>query len=185
MLMHSDLQNLLKILVPSALKARSDQHSHANIDEAGTKTGLQRVTITDLPNDTLVFQIDASRGRAGLMSPLFQASTFGHNKACDAFIIQRTDSGWICHFIDLKSNNPSGYSAQFKSTRCFWLYLKELLESFGSCQKMDVSENYLVINTARSSKRKTSPNLGKSPDSPRLLRVENKANIHFNALITN
>ena len=180
--MHSDLEDLLKILIPITLKARSDQHSHANIEENDSKTKLNKITISHIPSDTLVFQIDKHKGKLALMSSLFQPTDFGHNKTCDALVVQRKDSSWVCLFIDLKSNKPSGFSAQFKSTRCFWFYLKKLLESFGSCPDLPVTEHYLVINTGKSSKRPTTPKTKNKPEYPHFLKVNDNTSIPYSSL---
>lgn len=146
---------------------------HALLEETDTTAKLKKLTLSDLQTDMLVLKIDAGRkvvqGRsvvAVCMSPLFTTMGAGdHNCACDAVVVRERKAG-VCEivYIDLKSDDPSGFAGQFKSTRCFMRYVKELINDLYTQpneEPMTIGrERFIVFHT---DSRNARPSLGKQP----------------------
>lgn len=110
------------------------------------------------------------------MSPLLTITgATDHNRACDAVIVHESGAGIvdIC-YIDLKSGKPAGYSGQFKSTRAFLGYLRELVKEFHDTNFEVQRERFVILHTDPSGKtpslKKTpvrfSPKAANAPDRP-------------------
>ena len=51
------------------------------------------------------------------------------------------------YYIDLKSDKPSGYQGQFKSTRCFIYYVQRLLKELLNIDMEIRKERFIIFHT--------------------------------------
>jgi hypothetical protein len=175
--------------------------SHAIIKEDDPNAKLQKLTISELGPGMLALMIDEGRiiqhnGRrvAVCMSPLFTtaANANDHNCTCDAVIV-REGANAACEivYIDLKSDAPAGYAGQFKSTRCFMRYVRELLRDLYDVPMEITRERFVIFHT---DSRNAKPSLGKrptrftpadanSPNAPEKHIVRNNDTVRITAIL--
>lgn len=174
--------------------------SEAIIEEHDVITKLTKVTISELKPGIIILKIDAGRkvmqgGRKILdcMSPLFNiSSSSDHNCACDAVIVhEQSDGDCGIAYIELKSDSPTGYAGQFKSTRCFMRYIAALLHDLFDVPMHIKRERFIVVHTdsknaqASLGKRPTrfAPADANSPNAPEKYIVRDKAIIRCTAIL--
>jgi hypothetical protein len=101
--------------------------------------------------------------------------------------IRKLEDGYQICYVELKSDSPSGYEGQFKSTQCFMGYVRALSESLCQQPITIIRERYVVFYTdsqdakRRGVKIKTrfSPNDTNSPSSPKKFCVRNGDTVRF------
>jgi len=179
----------IKVLL-SCVQADSSNVSHVILEEKQTKAKLKKLTISDLAPDVIVLATDEGRKRPSLvcMSPLFSDDgKYDQNRACDAVFIRKAGDGYQVCYVELKSDSPSGYEGQFKSTQCFMAYVSALSESLCQHPITITRERYVVFHTdsknaqRRGVKIKTrfSPNDANAPSSPKKFCVHNGDTVRF------
>lgn len=151
----SDSIDALRALL-GCIHADGAQVSHAILEEKN-EAKLKKLTISGLTDGMMLLATDDGRKRekgAACMSPLFKEDgRHDQNRACDAVLLRKMDSGIEVCYIELKSDSPSGYEGQFVSTFCFMQYVKALSEHFCDCQLNIIRERYVVFHTDSSGKR--------------------------------
>ncbi len=178
------INTLKEILKETIIIADGNQHSHAILKEEDKEAKLKKLTLKDLKQNMLVITPDKGRKVsdkedktiATCMSPLFKAtSKFETNRACDGLLLKENEGGHCdIVYIELKSDVPSGYEGQFKSTRCFMRYLKELLKDICQQEMHVTSERFVIFHTDKENSRSTlqkrgtrlSPKKPNQPDNP-------------------
>ena len=133
----------------SCVTYRGDQHTHILIEETDRLAKLQKISLAAPNGDWFSITPDKGRGKTATMSSLLAISDGGHIKhhhhcACDNVIFLIRDEKLTVIYIDLKSNNPTGYANQFKSTRQFVRYAIALIEEFHD-QKLQITDERYVI----------------------------------------
>jgi hypothetical protein len=178
----SVIQAIKQIIKADAILADGTQHTHAIIEEKN-EAKLKKLTLSELQTSHLVIGLDDARklscdSRIACMSPIFSTtSTYDHNRACDALLIDEKENGKCkVTYIELKSDSPSGFEGQFKSASCFMVYIKEILDKL-CCVKMEIiKENFVVFHTdsnnGRLSLHKTTTRKHE-PKNPRKIIVKN------------
>ncbi|MDR1888082.1 MAG: hypothetical protein LBQ81_01635 [Zoogloeaceae bacterium] len=167
------------------------QYTHVLIKETDPQAVLKKVTLKIPNGDWFSFEPDKGRGREARMSPLLAASEHHHHhRACDCVIVMNCDGKLTIVYIDLKSNNPSGYAGQFKSTRQFVRYALGLLKEFHCAELGICEERYVVLYSGKPmllNKTTTVPKLGKirntKPDDAYKRRVNNSDELNLNELL--
>jgi hypothetical protein len=152
---------------------------------------LKKLIISDLVPGMLLLATDEGRKRekaSACMSPLFSTDgKLDQNRACDAVLLRKTQNGYEACYIELKSDAPSGYEGQFKSTQCFLRYLSELtLKLCGHELNID-RERFVVFHTdskngsRRGMKQKTrfTPRSANSATSPDKFCVRNGETVRY------
>lgn len=143
--------------------------THAILEEKDPAAKLKKLTIADLKKGMLLLKVDEGRkivqGKrkvADCMSPLFKVDgKYDHNRACDAILLYMVAPSEVdIYYIDLKSDKPSGYQGQFKSTRCFVYYVQRLLEEFLQITMQIRKERFILLHTDSSG---ALPSMGKRP----------------------
>ena len=152
--------------------------SHAILAESDPSAILRRITLSNLAPGMLVLHIDSGRkvfytsGKqrktaAVCMSPLFSTTTGRDaNRGCDAVLIYVPDEhSPTCEvfYIELKSDSPADYAGQFRSTACFFQYVRILLQEFWGVEMTIARQKYIVLYT---NTRNARPTLGKQPTRP-------------------
>lgn len=162
------------------------QHSFLIIKEADVSATFKKVTINIGNGDWFSFAPDKGRGKSAKMSPLLATgATHKHHCACDCVVVYSSENQVIITYIDLKSGNPSGYIAQFKSTRQFMRYSIGLLEEFYGIQLTQFKERYVIIHDAKKismNKMTTKPKMNinaSSPERAYFKPIHNDATIYF------
>lgn len=171
---------------------RGDQHTHILIEEHDKLAKLKKATLHAPNGDWFSFDPDKGRGKSALMSPLLTVdNAFEHHRACDCIILVKKDGKLIAIYFDLKSNNPSGYSGQFKSARQFVRYALGLLAEFHGHQLVLAEERYIVLfggKPASINKTTTVPKLSKigktTPDKAYKREVPNPCNVYLKEFLT-
>ena len=173
-----------EVISPGCRVVLGNVSAHAEVIEDDPGAALKKVKLSNLDKSIIVFSPDSgtivkngNKKVSTCMSPLLKLSTHSnkndHHKACDAVVIRGTNNN-ECDilYIDLKSGKPAGVSAQFKSTRCFIIYLKEIIKTFHGSDFHIGSEKYIVftLKSRPISKRTTrpEPNPVTSPDHPEI-----------------
>ena len=137
-----------------------DEAKHAPKPSRGAAPLLKRITLENIGKSELLVLPDKAKGKSGVMSPLLSTSSGkDQNRSCDGLLIRvcepRAD-GVIpieLGYFDLKSGNPTGYSGQFLSTRCFVQgYVITLLSAFYGKQCEVVRERFIIFHTDKSDK---------------------------------
>lgn len=146
MVLTDGLDTLKAIL--SCIQADGSQVSDVFLEEK-QEAKLKKLKISDFSPGMLLLATDEGRKRdkfPACMSPLFaDDGTYDQNRACDAVLLRKTDNGYQACYIELKSDAPSGYEGQFKSTRCFIRYVSELSESLCGHPIKLVSERFVGL----------------------------------------
>jgi hypothetical protein len=147
-------------------------------DDKGTK--LKKVTI-ELPSDNIiVFSPDQGlkKQKDNSISPLLSKNKGCiHHKVCDAVILDEYQENRLSIiYVELKSRDTRTAKAQFKSTKCFILYIKEILKilyKIEEHQKIEVKHKFIVfVGKAKNSIRKKTT-FGKSNRKPASTDIEN------------
>lgn len=174
----------------SCVKADCSNVSHVILEEKQTDAKLKKLTISELEQSVLVLATDEGRkkNQVDCMSPLFaDDGAYDQNRACDAVFIKKSDRGYEVCYVELKSDSPSGYEGQFKSTHCFIAYVCALSEKLCQHPITVIRERYVVFHTDSSnakrygtkSKTRFSPNDANAPSSPKKFCVRNNDTVRF------
>lgn len=119
--------------------------------EERNEAKLKKLTISELAPGMLLLATDEGRKRdraTACMSPLFKDDgAYDQNRACDAVLLRKADDGLHVCYIELKSDSPSGYEGQFKSTLCFMRYVAALSEKLCGRPLHISRERYVVFHT--------------------------------------
>lgn len=171
------------------------QHSSIIISEKDCQAKLKKVKIKANSGNWFCFSPDDGRKfKVGskvltLMSPLLICENgYHHHCACDAVIIMENENKLNIIYIDLKSNNPTGYSNQFKSTRQFVRYLLSLQEEFQE-NRFDIeNERYIIFfnELGYPKKRTTTPKHGSKvskPDKACKIPIKENGEIYLKAIL--
>jgi hypothetical protein len=168
--------------------------THAYIEEKN-EAKLKKLCLSELTPGMLLLATDKGRnfdnegrklGRYACMSPLFkQDGKFDQNRSCDAVLIRKVSAGCELFYIELKSDNPSGFAGQFKSTQAFMGYVLYLVDLFCNIKLEIKRERYIVFHTDsqnathRGKKQKTrfSPKDANTAESPMKFCVRNNDTI--------
>jgi hypothetical protein len=151
------IDKLKELLDSKVILADGSSVAHAQLREDDPSAKLKKLTLTDLDKNILCLIPDQGRKVKNsdnqivtvCMSPLFSLTgTHGHNRACDGLVLREHENG-LCDlvYIELKSDSPSGYEGQFKSTYCFVRYLYELLEQLCDVKMQIGKERFVVFHT--------------------------------------
>ncbi len=179
----------IKVLL-SCVQADSSHVSHVIVEEKQTEAKLKKLTISELAPGVIVLATDEGRKRTPLvcMSPLFaDDGKYDQNRACDAVFIRKAEHGYEICYVELKSDSPSGYEGQFKSTQCFMAYVSALSKSLCQHPINFTRERYVVFHTDSKnaknygvkSKTRFSPNDANAPSSPKKFCVRNGDTVRF------
>jgi len=174
----------------SCLQADGSQVSHVILEEKDPKAKLKKLTISDLDSNVVVLATDEGRKRnqVACMSPLFSDDgKYDQNRACDAVFIRKSDDGYQVCYVDLKSDSPSGFEGQFKSTQCFIGYVCALSDKLCQQPLKIIRERYVVFHTDSSdakrygtkTRTRFSSNDANSPSSPKKFCVKNGDSVRF------
>jgi len=180
---------VIKVLL-SCVQADSSHDSHVIVEEKQKEAKLKKLIISELEPDVIVLATDEGRKRNSLvcMSPLFaDDGKYDQNRACDAVFIRKVEDGYQICYVELKSDSPSGYEGQFKSTQCFMGYVRALSESLCQQPINFTRERYVVFHTDSKnaknygvkSKTRFSPNDANAPSSPKKFCVRNGDTVRF------
>lgn len=173
------------------VQAEGSQVAHAILEEKQQGAKLRKLTISDLGPGMLLLATDEGRKRnqaPACMSPLFaEDGLYDQNRACDAVLFRQTEEGYQVCYIELKSDNPSGFEGQFISTQCFISYVCELSERLCNHSINIIRERYVVFHTdtkngvRRGLKTKTLfvPRSANAPKSPDMFCVRNGDTVRF------
>lgn len=174
----------------SCVKADGTQVSAVILEEKN-EAKLKKLTISNLTPDTIVLDTDEGRKKHKpfvCMSPLFvDDGVYDQNRACDAVIFKKAHDGYEVCYVELKSDAPSGFEGQFKSTRCFMRYLSELSNDLCEQPIKIKRERYVVFHTdskngaiqGRKKKTRFSPLSANSPSTPDKFIVKNGATVRY------
>lgn len=174
----------------SCVQADGSQVSDVILEEK-QEAKLKKLQISELVPGMLLLATDEGRKRdkaPACMSPLFaNDGKYDQNRACDAVLLRKSDTGYDACYIELKSDTPSGYEGQFKSARCFMRYLSALSEDLCGCQMAIGRERFVVFHTdsrdgsRRGVKKKTrfSPRSANTPTSPDMFCVRNGDTVRY------
>jgi hypothetical protein len=152
----------LKALL-SCVGADGVRGSDVWLEEKDPSAKLKKLMLTELDSGVIVLEPDKGRkiGTTVCMSPLFhlEDGTYGQNRACDAVVIRQSKQkkGIELFYIELKSDAPSGYEGQFKSTACFMRYVCDLCKQLCDYSIEVVRERYIVFHTDSSGKKTLGP----------------------------
>ena len=147
----------------SCVHSDGNSETHAFIEE-NNEAKLKKLCLSELAPGMLLLATDKGRtldtegrklGKHACMSPLF--------------------------YIELKSDNPSGFAGQFKSTQAFMSYALNLVNSFCGIRLKIIRERFVVFHTdsknatRRGKKQKTrfAPKDANTAESPIKFRVRN------------
>jgi len=175
------IKNLLR-----CVHADGNQVTHAYLKETERDAKLKKICLSNLTPGMLILDIDKKRKleKNICMSPLFsQDGNYSHNCACDYVLLRQDGKKIFVYYIELKSNNPSGYSGQFKSTQCFMHYVFDLANKLCGVHISIEVEKFILFHTdsknaTRRSLNKTptiliKQNGANTPDSPKKFCVKN------------
>lgn len=174
----------------SCVQADGAQVSDVILEEQ-QEAKLKKLQISELAPGMLLLATDEGRKRdkaPACMSPLFaNDGVFDQNRACDAVLLRKMHSGYEVCYIELKSDTPSGYEGQFKSTQCFIRYLSEVAEKLCGFSIKINRERFVVFHTDSNNgsrhglKQKTrfSPRSANTASSPDMFCVRNGATIRY------
>lgn len=174
----------------SCVQADGAQVSDVLLEEK-QEAKLKKLQISELAPGMLLLATDEGRKRdraSACMSPLFaNDGVFEQNRACDAVLLRKILGGYEVCYIELKSDAPSGYEGQFKSTQCFIRYLSELTEKLCGLAMHVNRERFVVFHTDSSNgsrrglKQKTrfTPRSANTASSPDMFCVRNGARVRY------
>lgn len=191
-----EIKYLMSLL--SCVSYNGNQHSDIQIKESDPSAKLKTVNLKATTGDWFCFSPDEgrkcqrlhSKSNLVVMSPLLKIDKiFDHHCACDAVIVIKHQNKLSILYIDLKSGNPTGYSAQFKSSRQFVRYLLGLYEEFQGSKLSIDNEKYIIFHGGGKvllNKQKTilQSGIGKtSPDNAYKREVENNTTLYLKEFI--
>lgn len=191
-----ELDYLMKSL--SCVIYNGAQHSSICINESDSSAKLKSVNIQMGNGEWFCFSPDEGRKcqkihpqakNIVVMSPLLTiGKEFNHHCACDAVIFLKNNNGLTVLYIDLKSDNPTGYSPQFKSTRQFVRYVIGLYEEFSDGGLSITDERYIIFHSKKSLLNKTAttpkPKMKKNtPDKAYKRAVLNGESLYLKELL--
>lgn len=184
----TELQKLCDSL--SCCSYNGAQHTHVLIKENNPAAKLKSVTLLAPAGDWFSFDPDKGRGRAAQMSVLLaKGAVHNHHRACDCVVLINRGKKLIAVYVELKSENPVGYSGQFKSTRQFVRYAIGLQAEFHSTNFTLTEEHFVVLyggKPALLNKQPTVPKLKESkktqPDKPYKREVPHPARLYLKEL---
>lgn len=177
------------------------QSSHALLEEKDSSAKLKKLTLSEFSAGMLLLEIDEGRkvnnaqGKRVMdcLSPLFKTDADGdQNRACDAVLVRELQNNQCeIFYIDLKSDKPSGYQGQFKSTQCFMRYVFDVLEKLYDQKVCVQKERFVVFHTdssdvsRRGIKTRTSfkPSSANTPKAPTMYCVVNNATVRCTELL--
>ncbi|MBN6069458.1 hypothetical protein HYE54_12205 [Aggregatibacter actinomycetemcomitans] len=149
----------------SCVTYNGNQHSDIQVNESDPSAKLNSINIKMGNGDWFCFSPDEGRKckrihnqakNVIVMSPLLTVDkSFSHHCACDAVVFLKKDDGLLVLYMDLKSDNPTGYSSQFKSTRQFVKYLIGLYEEFTGSKLSISDERYIIFHNNKKLLSKT------------------------------
>jgi hypothetical protein len=163
-----DVVEAMKALMGCELVDGATQ-THAILEEKDPAAKLKKLTIADLNKGMLLLKVDEGRkivrGKRKVvdcMSPLFSRDgKHDHNRACDAVLLRTVAPTEVeIYYIDLKSDKPTRYQGQFKSTRCFMYYVQKLLADLLNVPMQIKKERFILLHTDSSGGL---PSMGKRP----------------------
>lgn len=136
--------------------SRGDQHSHVVITESDRKAKLKKITLNIDSGNWFSMHPGGRKAPLKMSDLLVMSCHYKHHCSCDCVIIKDTGNNQLdITYLDLKSNNPSGYEAQFKSMRQFIQYAINLIEEFKSYKFQIYKERFVIIHTNGASISKT------------------------------
>ncbi|MDP2363963.1 MAG: hypothetical protein Q8M94_09370 [Ignavibacteria bacterium] len=174
----------------SCVQADGSQVSDALLEEKN-EAKLKKLQISELAPGMLLLATDEGRKRnkaSACMSPLFaDDGVFDQNRACDAVLLRKMHCGYEVCYIELKSDAPSGYEGQFKSTQCFIRYLSVLIEKLCGLAMIVNRERFVVFHTdsnngsRRGLKQKTrfTPRSANTSSAPDMFCVRNGSIVRY------
>jgi hypothetical protein len=147
----------------SCVQADGIKDSHVNLEEKSENAKLKKLTVSGLEKGIIVLATDEGRKTDKFpvcMSPLFSVDgKYDQNRACDAVFIKKMDDGYHVCYVELKSDSPSGYEGQFKSTKCFIAYVCELSKNLCEQPIKITRERYVVFHTDSKNGKKSGKKL--------------------------
>lgn len=167
----------------SCVHSDGNSETHAYIKESN-EAKLRKLCLSELAPGMLLLATDKGRnfdnegrklGKYACMSPLFkQDGKFDQNRACDAVLVRKISTGCELFYIELKSDNPSGFSGQFKSTQAFMSYTLRLVSVLCGIEFKIKKERFVVFHTdpknaahkGRKQKTRFSPKDANTAESP-------------------
>lgn len=176
----------------SCCNYNGSQHTDVLIEENDALAKLKKARIRAGNGDWFAFCPDKGRGERALMSPLLaRGRMHEHHRACDCVIVLCRNHRLTVVYVDLKSGNPTGYAAQFKSTRQFMRYAVGLLKEFLSSPLEVEREQYVILyggdNPLPIRKTVTAPKLEKiartQPDRAYKKEIPNGARLYLRELL--
>ena len=191
------INSLKKIFKDEAILCIGSQTTHVTIEEKEIGAKLKKIVISELEQNCLVLGLDEARNIKNgtkiskIISPVFgETDECIHNKACDALIFkEKSENELDIFYVDLKSDKPTGFADQFKSSRCFARYIESILQILCNKKIKINKERYTVLHTDSSGKRKSigkRPTIGKqqqsTPENPKKIIVLDNDTISFNRI---
>lgn len=188
------LTNLAKIFKDDAKLCECSQATHVIINEKDSGAKLKKITISELEKDCMVVALDEARNIKNgskmlkVMSPVFnQTENCPHNRACDVLIFkEKSETEFDVLYIDLKSDKPTGFADQFKSSLCFVRYIEAILQNLCNLKVKIGKERFTILHTDSSgktisiNKRVTSyTQQPTTPEKPKKIVVQNEGMISF------
>lgn len=167
-------------------------YSDAILSENGKEAKLKKIYIKDIKeNNVVILHTDKSglNEEGHKISNLFSIQKYGHNKSCDYVLIKKiSEQEFEIYYIDLKSDKPTGFENQFKSTKCFINYIKSLIEIFSSKKIVFTKERFILFTTLKPRNttnifNKNNIEMGREISNPRKIPVTNKQEILYSRLI--
>lgn len=190
----TDVLDIIEILL-SCVHSNGKHASDAYLIERERVAKLKKVHLSGLTPGMLLLAIDERRkidNRNICMSPLFSPSEiFDHNRACDYVLLKQDAEGIHVYYIELKSDNPSGFAGQFKSTQCFMRYVFDLVENICTVRLKKGREKFIVFHTDSKNARRRSINKtptkfkangANTPNSPSKIVIQNESTISCTAI---
>lgn len=127
-------------------KYNGGQHTHIKIKEPDANAKLKNATLEYNSGDWLSFDPDRGRCEKSRMSALLTADKHhNHHRACDCVALINDLGKLTVVYIDMKSEDATGFEHQFRSTRQFVRYLIGLTEEFHSKKFDIIKERYVVL----------------------------------------
>ncbi len=145
-----EIQILKNILESKIFSVPGGTYSSCFIKEKQHQAKLKNIEIQHLTNNSLIIYPENGQGKDKRYSPLLSKSQNGeYNKSCDAVILCTHKNKNYEIYCELKSDKPKGADKQFKATQCFLNYIRNILEQFYSCQKIERKILKIVFNTKK------------------------------------
>lgn len=157
------ISSLKEIFKKEAILCIGSNSSHAIIEEKEADSKIEKITISDLDKEYLVIGLDEARNvnrngkKSKIMSALFNVTDkCTHNKACDALIFREKHPNKLeVFYIELKSDKPTGFEEQFKSSMCFIKYIEAILKNLCNIDINIINESFTILHTDSTGKNKS------------------------------